>query len=103
MLPLETSAALHSRNALWPGSYEVQVEVLDAQGLSCPATEVFTVDVCTCVETKNCSFKAARLGTSELSAPAIGLLLMAMCLLTCELSHHITHIHFKTKIFLFFN
>ncbi|XP_044055451.1 uncharacterized protein LOC122877664 isoform X2 [Siniperca chuatsi] len=79
----ETSAALHSQEALWPGSYELQVEVLDAQGLSCPAREVFTVDVCTCVETEDCSLKAARLGTtsSELSPPAIGLLLMAMSLL----------------------
>ncbi|XP_071342908.1 uncharacterized protein [Trachinotus anak] len=79
----ETSAALHSQKALWPGSYEVQVEVLDDQGLSCPSTEVFTVDVCTCVETEDCSLKAARLGTtsSELSAPAIGLLLLALCLL----------------------
>uniref|UniRef100_A0A3B4V4L1 Si:ch73-74h11.1 n=1 Tax=Seriola dumerili TaxID=41447 RepID=A0A3B4V4L1_SERDU len=79
----ETSAALHSQGALWPGSYEVQVEVLDAQGLSCPSHEVFAVDVCTCVETEDCTLKAARLGatSSELSAPAISLLLLAICLL----------------------
>uniref|UniRef100_A0A3Q0QS60 Si:ch73-74h11.1 n=1 Tax=Amphilophus citrinellus TaxID=61819 RepID=A0A3Q0QS60_AMPCI len=79
----ETSAALHSSEPLWPGPYELQVEVLDAQGLSCPSTEVFTVDVCTCVETKDCSLKTAALGTtsSKLAAPAIGLLLMASCLL----------------------
>uniref|UniRef100_A0A7N5ZYP5 Cadherin domain-containing protein n=1 Tax=Anabas testudineus TaxID=64144 RepID=A0A7N5ZYP5_ANATE len=79
----ETSAALRSQDALWPGSYELQVEVLDAQGLSCPTNEIFRVDVCTCVETKHCSLRSARLGTtsSELSAPAIGLLLMTGFLL----------------------
>uniref|UniRef100_A0A8D3B913 Cadherin domain-containing protein n=1 Tax=Scophthalmus maximus TaxID=52904 RepID=A0A8D3B913_SCOMX len=79
----ETSAALHSQEPLWPGSYELQLEVLDAQGLSCSANEVVIVDVCTCVETEACSLMAARLGTTspKLSAPAIGLLLMAMCLL----------------------
>ncbi|KAK1897464.1 Desmoglein-2 [Dissostichus eleginoides] len=79
----KTSAALHSRDLLWPGLYEVQVEVLDAQGLSCPSNEIFTVDVCTCVETKDCKIKAAKLETTstELSAPAISLLLSAMCLL----------------------
>ncbi|KAM7410638.1 hypothetical protein PAMA_001871 [Pampus argenteus] len=79
----ETSAALHSVEALWPGPYKLQVEVLDAQGVSCPANEVFTVDVCTCVDTRDCSLLAARLVTpsSELSISAICLLLMAMCLL----------------------
>ncbi|KAI4828638.1 hypothetical protein KUCAC02_022718 [Chaenocephalus aceratus] len=79
----KTSAALHSRDPLWSGLYEVQVEVLDAQGLSCPSNEIFTVDVCTCVETKDCKIKAAKLETTstELSAPAISLLLSAMCLL----------------------
>ncbi|KAF3834513.1 hypothetical protein F7725_027071 [Dissostichus mawsoni] len=80
----ETSAALHSRDPLWPGLYEVQVEVLDAQGLSCPTNDIFTVDVCTCVETNDCRLKSSveEEGTSstELSAPAIGLLLTSMCL-----------------------
>ncbi|XP_035862724.1 uncharacterized protein LOC116058882 isoform X2 [Sander lucioperca] len=79
----ETSAALHSREALWPGSYQLQVEVVDAKGLSCPANEIFTVDVCTCVDTGDCRVKAARLGStsSKFSASAIGLMLAAMCLL----------------------
>ncbi|KAK1896585.1 Desmoglein-2 [Dissostichus eleginoides] len=80
----ETSATLHSRDPLWPGLYEVQVEVLDAQGLSSPTNDIFTVDVCTCVETNDCRLKSSveEEGTSstELSAPAIGLLLTAMCL-----------------------
>lgn len=93
LLSLETSAALRSQDALWPGSYELQVEVLDAQGLSCPTNEIFRVDVCTCVETKHCSLRSARLGTtsSELSAPAIGLLLMTGFLLLCKLKFNKTH------------
>lgn len=90
LLFIETSVALHSQEDLWPGVYELQVKVSDEQGLSCPADEVFRVDVCTCVDTEDCNIlqRAARLETtsSELSAPAIGLLLMAMCLLLCELS-----------------
>ncbi|XP_047443775.1 desmoglein-2-like [Mugil cephalus] len=79
----ETSAAFHSRETLWPGSYELQIEVLDAQGLSCPVNEVLIIDVCTCVGTEDCRLRAARVGTtsSELSAPAIGLLSMTLCLL----------------------
>ncbi|XP_028258908.1 desmoglein-2-like isoform X2 [Parambassis ranga] len=80
----ETSAALHAQESLWPGSYELQVEMLDAQGLACPVKEVFTVDVCTCVGKEDCTvLKAARLGmtSADLSAPAIGLLIMALCLL----------------------
>ncbi|KAK2815966.1 hypothetical protein Q5P01_026433 [Channa striata] len=79
----DTSVALHSQETLWPGTYELQVEVLDAQGLSCPTNEVFTVNVCTCEEEEQCTLGAARLAvpSSELSAPAIGLLLMAMCLI----------------------
>uniref|UniRef100_A0A668S782 Cadherin domain-containing protein n=1 Tax=Oreochromis aureus TaxID=47969 RepID=A0A668S782_OREAU len=52
-------------------------------GLSCPTKEVFTVNVCTCSETEDCSRRTARLGatSSKLAAPAIGLLLLALCLL----------------------
>uniref|UniRef100_I3JLS7 Si:ch73-74h11.1 n=1 Tax=Oreochromis niloticus TaxID=8128 RepID=I3JLS7_ORENI len=79
----ETSAAIHSHVPLWPGQHNLQVEVLDAQGLSCPTKEVFTVNVCTCSETEDCSRRTARLGatSSKLAAPAIGLLLLALCLL----------------------
>nr|XP_061790322.1 desmoglein-2.1-like [Nerophis lumbriciformis] len=80
----ETSAAIHSQNALWPGSYEVRVEVADAQGLSCPDVQTFTVEVCTCVDGEDCGARTAKLGwrpTSELSAAAVGLMLLALGLL----------------------
>ncbi|XP_042339770.1 uncharacterized protein LOC121941115 [Plectropomus leopardus] len=79
----ETSAALHSHEMLWPGTYELQVEVADAQGLSCPENEVFKVDVCTCEDTGDCSTRTSKLAapSTELSAAAIGLLISAICLL----------------------
>jgi len=82
----ETTAALHSQEPLWPGMYELQVEVMDAQGLSCPSNEVFIVDLCTCDGIVDCSLKASSQleTTSELSSGALGLLLMAFCLLLCE-------------------
>lgn len=82
----ETTVALHSSDPLWPGEYQLQVEVSDAQGVSCPDDEVFTVEVCTCGPTKDCIPKSARLATTstEFSGPAIGMMLMAMCLLLCE-------------------
>lgn len=110
LLSLDTSAALHSHEMLWPGEYKLQVEVTDAKGLSCAASEPFTVEVCDCVEKEGCGARTARLGTpsSELSASAIGLLLMALCLLLRELSfnklcsthyYHIIHI-ITTTMFL---
>lgn len=82
-----TTAALHSRKNLWPGIYKLQVMVSDAQGLSCPADEVFTLHVCTCVDSDMCHFKPDRRVTSssELSAVAIGLLILALGLLLREL------------------
>ncbi|KAM3876234.1 desmoglein-2.1-like [Diretmus argenteus] len=79
----ETTAALHSREFLWPGSYELEVEVLDEQGLSCPSNEVFSLEVCTCTEIRDCSLRTGKLVTTSsiLSAPVIGMLLGAICLL----------------------
>ncbi|KAG7515027.1 Desmoglein-2 Cadherin family member 5 HDGC [Solea senegalensis] len=76
----ETTAALHSQEALWPGTYELQVEVSDNQGLSCPDKEVFHVDVCTCGTAETC-YRKLQTPSSELAAPAIGLMFLAMCLL----------------------
>lgn len=82
----ETTAALHSRENLWPGLYQLQVMLSDAQGRSCPADEAFTLHVCTCVDSEICRFGAGRRATSssELSAAAVGLLLLAAALLLRE-------------------
>ncbi|XP_068175324.1 desmoglein-2.1-like [Antennarius striatus] len=74
----DTSAAFHSHDPLWPGVYELQVKVSDAQGLSCPAEEIFTLEVCTCEGDQDCKLATT---SSELAAPAIGLLLLALLLL----------------------
>ncbi|XP_062419458.1 desmoglein-2-like protein [Pungitius pungitius] len=78
-----TSAALHSRDLLWPGTYKLQVEVLDAQGLSCQSKDIFNLDVCICEETEDCTMAASRLRapSTGLSASAISVMLMAFCLL----------------------
>ncbi|XP_054646035.1 desmoglein-2.1-like [Dunckerocampus dactyliophorus] len=79
----ETSATLYSHESLWPGPYAIHMEVMDARGLSCPENQIFTVEVCTCMDNKHCSVRAERLGhpSAELSASAIGLVLLALCLL----------------------
>ena len=84
----ETTAALHSHEWLWPGVYKLEVEVADEQGLSCPDNEEFELEVCTCGPSQHCVPKTAeRIGqttSTQLSAPALGLLLSVMCLLLCE-------------------
>ncbi|CAL8347463.1 unnamed protein product [Gadus morhua 'NCC'] len=81
----ETTAALHSHEWLWPGVYKLEVEVADEQGLSCPDNEEFELEVCTCGPSQHCVPKTAeRIGqttSTQLSAPALGLLLSVMCLL----------------------
>lgn len=83
----ETTIALHSSDALWPGTYELELEVKDAQGLGCPNHEVFTVDVCTCVGKEDCR-KTLRYRSDQTSSGftsrAIGPLIGAFCLLMRE-------------------
>ena len=84
----ETTAALHSREWLWPGVYKLQVVVADEQGLSCPEIEEFELEVCTCGPSQQCEPKTeeqTQAATSvELGGPALGLLLSIMCLFLCE-------------------
>ncbi|XP_068599697.1 desmoglein-2.1 [Brachionichthys hirsutus] len=77
----DTSAAFHSHDHLWPGVYELQVKVSDAQGLSCPAEALFTLEVCACEGDVDCKLASLASTPSELSASAIGLLLLALCFL----------------------
>ncbi|RVE74129.1 hypothetical protein OJAV_G00038130 [Oryzias javanicus] len=78
-----TTAALHSLIDLWPGVHELQVGVKDAQGLSCPFAEVFTVDVCLCEGTEECNSRMTHLKSTsfQMTAGAIALALMVPCLL----------------------
>ncbi|XP_045061749.1 desmoglein-2 [Coregonus clupeaformis] len=103
-----TTAVLRSIEALWPGEYEVIVAVADEQGLSCLEPQVFKVEVCTCSEGKDCGSRAISLlqktTSAKIGTPAIGLLIIASCVLLCELGYakdtHIsycTHTHTHTQ------
>ncbi|XP_070303756.1 desmoglein-2.1 isoform X2 [Salvelinus sp. IW2-2015] len=80
-----TTAVLRSTEALWPGEYEVRVAVADEQGLSCPAPQVFKVEVCTCLEGEDCDSRTISLRQkttdAKIGTPAIGLLILASCVL----------------------
>ncbi|KAM6962567.1 desmoglein-2.1-like [Aplochiton taeniatus] len=87
----ETTAALHSRDALWPGVYEVTVEVADEPGLSCPSNEIFTVEVCTCVDDGNCLSRASsqKMTSSQISYGAISTLMAGLALLLRDSYKHV--------------
>uniref|UniRef100_A0A667Y0G7 Desmoglein 2 n=1 Tax=Myripristis murdjan TaxID=586833 RepID=A0A667Y0G7_9TELE len=79
----ETSAILRAQENMWPGSYEVAVEVKDQQGLACPDLQRIKVEVCTCANGKDCSSREAlgSLPGAELGASAIGLIFLGLLML----------------------
>ncbi|XP_015209349.2 desmoglein-2.1-like [Lepisosteus oculatus] len=75
-----TTAILRAQDNVWPGSYEVTVEVKDQQGLSCPDKQVVKIDVCTCGgDEKNCG-RTEKSGATFGSA-GIGLLILGLLML----------------------
>uniref|UniRef100_A0A667Y0I7 Cadherin domain-containing protein n=1 Tax=Myripristis murdjan TaxID=586833 RepID=A0A667Y0I7_9TELE len=79
----ETSAILRAQDDMWPGSYEVAVEVRDQQGLACPDLQRIKVEVCTCVDGKVCGSRDA-LGSprgAEIGASAVGLIFLGLLML----------------------
>ncbi|XDV41905.1 hypothetical protein PO909_010686 [Leuciscus waleckii] len=90
----DVSASLLSKDELWPGFYEVTMEISDMQGLACPDEQVLHLEVCTCSEGMVCGAKmaAVRTASATLGAPAIGflilgflcLILVLMVLIKCE-------------------
>ncbi|XP_060939730.1 desmoglein-2-like protein [Limanda limanda] len=75
-----TTAILRDNAELWPGVYQVAVEVKDQQGKSCDEVQTIDVTVCTCEEvTKVCApLKEKKIG---LGAGGILLLLLGLLLL----------------------
>ncbi|XP_029904785.1 desmoglein-2-like [Myripristis murdjan] len=75
----ETSAMLRAQSDIWPGSYEVALEVKDQQGVACPELQKVKVEVWICEfgkmyrEQSGHSQKRAELG-----APVIGLIILAV-------------------------
>lgn len=68
LLMAETSAILRAQSDMWPGSYEVALEVKDQQGVACPELQKVKVKVWIC----------------KLGAPVIGLIILVVLTLLCE-------------------
>ncbi|KAF0046915.1 hypothetical protein F2P81_000548 [Scophthalmus maximus] len=76
----DTTAILRDKANLWPGIYQVAVEVKDQQGKSCTVVQMMDVTVCSCREDiKTC--QSRRTKTTGLGAGGILLLLLGLLLL----------------------
>ncbi|XP_056122440.1 desmoglein-2.1 [Rhinichthys klamathensis goyatoka] len=106
----DASASLLSKDDLWPGFYQVTMEISDMQGLACPDEQVLHLEVCTCSEGMVCGAKMAAVRTisATLGAPGISflflgflcLILVLMVLIKCECGSAgkgFTDIPFETK------
>ena len=80
----ESAAILRCHDSLWPGTYEVTVEIQDQQGEMCPEPQKVQVDVCTCDEGRSCKISKG----SELGPAAIGLIFLGLLMLLRELYLH---------------
>ncbi|KAG5841884.1 hypothetical protein ANANG_G00171760 [Anguilla anguilla] len=76
------SVILRASEKLWPGLYQVELEVRDQQGKACEARQVLDVMVCTCGEggaEKACEARAVP--STVFGAPGVAFLLLALLLL----------------------
>ncbi|XP_059197235.1 desmoglein-2.1-like [Centropristis striata] len=76
----DTAAILRAQETVWPGSYEVELEVKDQQGEACPEPQKVTVEVCTCDDGVVCGTRSASKG-AEFGPAGIGLLFLGLLLL----------------------
>ncbi|XP_059369621.1 desmoglein-2.1-like [Carassius carassius] len=107
----DVSASLLAEDDLWPGFYEVTMEIRDKQGLVCPDEQVLHLEVCTCSEGMFCGSKVAAIRTTSASFGAAGisflilgflcLILVPMAIIKCE-NHgkHFTEMPFETEQYL---
>ncbi|KAM8745386.1 desmoglein-2.1-like [Acanthopagrus schlegelii] len=82
----DTAAILRAKEPMWPGIYEVEFLVTDAQGHSCPEPQKVDIMICTCKDTrrnaeKPCGERGAISKESQLGPAGIGLLLPGLLLL----------------------
>lgn len=82
-----TAAILRSHETLWPGIYEVAVEIQDQQGHACPEPQKVKVEVCTCENGQGCS-KPGYERSKKLGPAAIGLIFLGLLMLLRELHLH---------------
>uniref|UniRef100_A0A8C2D6V8 Cadherin domain-containing protein n=1 Tax=Cyprinus carpio TaxID=7962 RepID=A0A8C2D6V8_CYPCA len=95
------SASLLAEDDLWPGFYEVTMEIRDKQGLVCPDEQVLHLEVCTCPEGMFCVSKVAAVRTTSANFGATGisflilgflcLILALMAIIKCEFGDHGKH------------
>uniref|UniRef100_A0A672T6X3 Cadherin domain-containing protein n=1 Tax=Sinocyclocheilus grahami TaxID=75366 RepID=A0A672T6X3_SINGR len=103
-------ASLLAEDDLWPGFYEVTMEIRDKQGLVCPDEKVLRLEVCTCSEGTFCVSKMAAILTTLANFGAAGnsflilgflcLILALMSVIKCEFGNHgklFIDIPFETK------
>lgn len=86
--------SFHAKELLWPGFYELSLEIFDKQGLACKDKQKLQLEVCTCEGSNTCEVKLAhqRDTSAKVGFPAIGAVIAALILLMCE-SNQIHGIH----------
>lgn len=93
----DTSASFWAKEPLWPGMYHITVEVIDAQGTTCPDRQKVELLVCTCEEGGGggCGLKAAQQTSSSFNVgmSAIGLMILGLALLLCKYIHPHSYTH----------
>nr|XP_055043265.1 desmoglein-2.1 [Misgurnus anguillicaudatus] len=84
----DVSVALLTYGDLWPGYYQVTMEIKDSQGLACPDEQVLQFEVCTCSKKSFCSPQVVvTLGEPVivlLVLEILFLLLLALILIKCK-------------------
>ncbi|XP_073672479.1 desmoglein-2.1-like [Garra rufa] len=95
----DTTAIFRASEKLWPGQYELMVDVKDQQGLSCPKPQKIPVEVCTCSKQGACAReggisggagglkRGSRLGLAGIGLLFLGLLsllLIPLLMLICQ-------------------
>ncbi|XP_051951196.1 desmoglein-2-like [Xyrauchen texanus] len=108
----DTTAIFRAHEKLWPGKYELSVEVKDQQGLACPEKQKLPVEVCTCTDQGACSRtgtdgvkKSSKFGPAGIGLLFLGilaLLLIPLLLLLCQcgaagMAGRFTEMPFDTK------
>uniref|UniRef100_A0A8C9WH67 Desmoglein-2-like n=1 Tax=Scleropages formosus TaxID=113540 RepID=A0A8C9WH67_SCLFO len=75
----DTTALLRAHKPLWPGSYQLAVNVRDQQGKSCEHSQPVNFHVCTCKEDGTCSWQGKP--KAVFGAPGVSFLLLGLLLL----------------------
>ncbi|KAJ8279868.1 hypothetical protein COCON_G00069340, partial [Conger conger] len=70
---------LTSQESLWPGTFEITLEIKDKQGMACSEKQVLQLDACTCLEGGICGARTLLLQTA--ASPKLAGLGVAVLLL----------------------